>query len=122
VENAEPTIPALPLDWRSQVREAARSSLEAQQRANALKFVQADKPRNKCVKPKAPEWRAETSKYGLAGGFIPYIRFHDERCIIVLTLFGCAFGAKPKADGTLFDNMKNYPNDSSVPDLDECEE
>lgn len=121
VESTGPTIPTLPPDWREQAGESARSSLEAQQRTGALTFAQPQKPPEKCVKPKAPEWRKETPEYGFAGGFIPYMRFHDDRCIVV-TFIGCSFGDKPRADGTLFDNMNNYPNDSSVPDLDECEE
>lgn len=50
------------------------------------------------------------------------MRFHDDRCIFLLVLVGSGFGAKPQVDGHLFDNMHNYPNDSSVPDLDECDE
>jgi hypothetical protein len=108
------------IDWRSEAAEGARSAIAAQQRADALKFSGAEnKPHKKCVKPKAPQWREEPSKYGVAGG-LPFMRFHEDRCIFVLLFVGCGFGAKQPAENHLFDNMNNYPNDSSVPDLDEC--
>jgi len=110
------------IDWHLEASEAARNTIQAKQAADALKFSEASKaPPKKCVKPKAPEWRKGTPTYGIAGG-LPFVRFHDDRCIFVLIFIGCGFGAKPQADSHLCDNMHNYPNDSSVPDLDECEE
>ena len=109
-------------DWRHEASEAAGNAIRAQQAADALKFSLGSKaPKKKCVKPKLPEWRAEGPRSGFSHG-LPYLLFHDDRCIFLVIYFGCGFGAKPQADSHLFDNMQNYPNDSSVPDLDECEE
>jgi hypothetical protein len=118
----EPRAKAPAINWREEGNRAANNAIAAQEAADALKFSEGSKrPRKKCVKPTLPQWRKETSKYGIAGG-LPYMRFHNDRCILVLLFVGCGFGADPKAESHLFDNMQNYPNDSSVPDLDECEE
>ncbi len=120
-EPASATIPRI--DWTSEATQAARSAIESQQSAESQKFSQAqkDKPKKTCARPRPPQWRPELPKYGFAGG-LPFMRFHDDRCIFLLVFVGCGFGAKPQADGHLFDKMNIYPNDSSVPDLDECDE
>jgi hypothetical protein len=110
------------IDRMGEVVQAATNAIRAQQAADALRFSEASKrPRKKCVKPKLPEWRAEGPQSGFSHA-LPYVRFHDGRCIFLVIYFGCGFGPKPEADSHLFDNMSNYPNDSSVPDLDECVE
>jgi hypothetical protein len=117
-----PAARAPKIDRIAEATLAAGNAIRAQQAADALRFSEASKkPRKKCVKPKLPEWREEPPKHGFSGG-LPFILFHDDRCIFLVIYFGCGFGGKPQADGHLFDNMHNYPNDSSVPDLDECEE
>lgn len=119
---AAPSAHAPRIDWQGEAHESVSNAIREKQAADALKFSEASKaPSKKCAKPKAPEWRSETPTHGFSGG-LPYVRFHDDRCIFVVIFFGCGFGAKPQADSHLFDNMHNYPNDSSVPDLDECEE
>ena len=123
IEEATPARTAVPnIDWKHEASVAATNTLQAKQAADALKFSEASKaPAKKCVKLKAPVWRKETATRGFSGG-LPFVRFHDDRCILLVGFIGCGFGAKPQADSHLFDNMHNYPNDSSVPDLDECEE
>jgi hypothetical protein len=110
------------IDRLGEATEAASNAIRAQQAADALKFSEESKrPRKKCVKPHAPEWRPEGPTYGFTHG-LPFVQFADGRCMFALIFIGCGFGAKPQADSHLFDNMHNYPNDSSVPELDECEE
>lgn len=65
------------------------------------------------------EWDPEPKKAGFAGA-LPYVRL-GKRCIVGLGFFGCAIGELPKANGDLFEHMRDpdRPRGSVPEELEE---
>ncbi len=58
-----------------------------------------------CKKPRSFEWRPNPRLVEFAG-LLPYVHVGD-RCVVGLGFFGCGVGSAAKANGHLFDGMKD---------------
>ncbi|WP_218042775.1 hypothetical protein [Steroidobacter gossypii] len=110
------------IDWRTQATQAASDAVNKAIRQEARKCDPSEKPDSflpPCTRREHKfEWNPEEPRVGFSGG-LPYIRL-GERCAIGLGFFGCGFGAKPPANGDLFEHMDDPERDrSSVPALDD---
>lgn len=111
------------IDWRLEAQRAAYRAAAAQRAPSARAFGSIPvSPYRPCVKRESSfVWNPEPKKAGFEGG-VPYLMI-GKRCVIALTGFGCALGALPPANGTLFDDLKTENRGrSSVPDIDDCVE
>ncbi len=110
--------PAAPqIDWIKEAEVAARA------RSSAIPDTPAcnDTGRPGSALPKCKrsqssfQWDPEPSTVGVEG-LLPYIRL-GKRCVFALVFFGCALGELPKANGHLFDDLKDRERaQSSVPE------
>jgi hypothetical protein len=116
-----PSSPPATIDWTAQATEAAAAVVDKAISAETRKCDPSDAPKSflpPCnPKTKKFEWNPEPGRFGFSGG-LPYVRV-GERCAIGLGFFGCGFGAKPPANGDLFEGMDDPERDrSSVPSSD----
>jgi hypothetical protein len=117
---APPTPPAT-IDWTAQASEAAAAVVDKAISEETRKCDPSDAPTS-FLPPCSPktrkfEWNPEPGRFGFSGG-LPYVRV-GERCAIGLGFFGCGFGARPPANGDLFEGMDDPERDrSSVPSAD----
>lgn len=110
-----------PIDWHEQAGISAKdlaAKLDAKPSHRALD----DSNTAETAKPKKRaefEWRPDMQRFGFTPEGLPYIRL-GERCVYVMFIVGCAFGAAPPPNGELFDDMGD-PNveRGSVPNANE---
>lgn len=117
---SSPPAPAT-IDWTAQATEAAAAVVDKAISEETRKCDPSDAPKSflpPCnPKTKKFEWNPEPGRFGFSGG-LPFVRV-GERCAIGLGFFGCGFGAKPPANGDLFEGMDDPERDrSSVPSSD----
>jgi len=118
---SSPADPPATIDWNAHAAEAAATVVDRAIRQETRKCDPSDSPNSflpRC-KPRSPEfeWNPEPPRVGFSGG-LPYVRV-GERCAIGLGFFACGFGAKPPANGELFEHMSDPERDrSSVPSTD----
>jgi len=120
----EPSVP--PVDWFGEARRSAESTtadLMARQDHSCITRARPGSLLPPCGKaPRTPQWEPPPKRFGLADGFLPYVRI-NKRCVVGLGFFGCAMGRLPDADGHLLDDMHNPNRDhSSVPDTNDVNE
>jgi hypothetical protein len=113
----EPT-PA-PIDWAGEAAAAAARLASPDKGSDS--FSPAPKlPRKPCEPPKSSfEWHPEEMRAGLLP--LPFVRL-GERCVVGLGFFGCALGELPKANGKLFDDVKEGKTQQpTVPNPNHCD-
>jgi hypothetical protein len=116
-----PSNAAATIDWTAQATEAAAAVVDKAIREETRKCDPSGSPQSflpPChPKTKKFEWNPEPGRVGFSGG-LPYVRV-GEHCAIGLGFFACGFGAKPPANGDLFEGMDDPERDrSSVPSSD----
>jgi hypothetical protein len=122
-EPASSTTPpagAPTIDWRTQAARSATAAVDEAIRQETRKCDPSERPNSflpPCTRREHKfEWKEP--RVGFSGG-LPFIRL-GERCAVGLGFFGCGFGAKPPANGDLFEHMDDPERDrSSVPALAE---
>lgn len=110
-----------PIDWHAQAGISAKdlaAKLDAKPSRRALDGSDA----TEAAKPKKRaefEWRPNMQRFGFTPEGLPYIQL-GERCVYVMFIVGCAFGAEPAPNGELFEDMHD-PNveRGSVPSPEE---
>lgn len=115
-----PPVGAPTIDWRTQAARSATAAVDQAIRQETRDCDPSERPNSflpPCTRREHKfEW-AEP-RVGFSGG-LPFIRL-GERCAVGLGFFGCGFGAKPPANGELFEHMDDPERDrSSVPALDD---
>jgi len=109
------------IDWTAQATEAVATAVDKAISEETRKCDPSDAP-NSFLPPCNPktkkfEWNPEPGRFGFSGG-LPYVRV-GEFCAIGLGFFACGFGAKPPANGDLFEGMDDPERErSSVPSSD----
>jgi hypothetical protein len=116
-----PSSPPAAIDWTAQATEAAAAVVDKAISEETRKCDPSDAPKSflpPCnPKTKKFEWNPEPGRFGFSGG-LPFVRV-GESCAIGLGFFACGFGAKPPANGDLFEGMEDPERDrSSVPSSD----
>lgn len=116
-----PSDAAATIDWTAQATEAAAAVVDKAIREETRKCDPSASPQSflpPChPKTKKFDWNPEPGRVGFSGG-LPYVRV-GEHCAIGLGFFACGFGAKPPANGDLFEGMDDPERDrSSVPSSD----
>lgn len=118
VQPSEPVAENAP-DWISEAQSVARSMApqlinELQDKCATAQRLARALPAGCKKEAAAKDWQPEPQRAGFIGIF-PYVRV--GRCLIGLGFWGCAV-QKPRADGTLLEDMRNPDRPvSSVPDL-----
>jgi len=115
----EPSTPSATIDWTAQASAAAAAVVDKAIHEETRKCDPSDSPKSFLppCHPKTRKFEWAEPRAGFSGG-LPYVRV-GERCVIALGFFGCGFGAKPPANGDLFEGMDDPERDrSSVPSSD----
>lgn len=120
-DNPPTSVDPKSVDWNAQASEAAVAVVDRAIRQETRKCDPADAPNSflPSCKPRSHEfeWNPEEPRVGFSGG-LPYVRI-GERCAIGLGFFACGFGAKPPANGELFEHMNDPERErGSVPSSD----